>query len=62
MTFVSSSIDTREGLLAYFISMIVLYVFDIYFKIIITLFFLNRDYVSNVLIAENSDNDDSDED
>ena len=62
MTFVSSSIDTREGLLAYFISMIVLDVFDIYFKIIITLFFLNRDYVSNVLIAENSDNDDSDED
>ncbi|WP_240516600.1 hypothetical protein [Brachyspira sp. G79] len=47
ITFLSSPINSRENLLSYFIAMIVLYIFDIYFKIIISLFFLNRDYISS---------------
>ena len=60
ITFLSTSIDTREGLLSYFISMIVLYIFDIYFKVIMSLFFLNRDYImsNNVSVDETVDDDD----
>ena len=60
ITFLSTSIDTREGLLTYFISMIVLYIFDIYFKVIMSLFFLNRDYImsNNVSVDETVDDDD----
>lgn len=47
LSFPSAPKDTREGLLYYFLSMALLYLFDSYFKIIITLFFLNRDFVVN---------------
>ncbi|MEI0579469.1 hypothetical protein [Brachyspira pilosicoli] len=47
ITFPSAPMDTREGVLYYFISMIILYFFDTYFKILITLYFLNRDFVTN---------------
>ena len=51
-TFFPSSLNNREDLLSYFISMIVLYIFDTYFKIITALFFLNRDYFSNMQYDE----------
>lgn len=60
MTFFPTSLESREGLLSFFIAMIVLHVFDIYFKIIITLFFLNRDYVSSAY--ENDDDKENEED
>ncbi len=47
ISFPSAPADTREGLLYYFLSRVLLYLFDTYFKIIIALFFLNRDFVSN---------------
>lgn len=57
ITFPSAPIDTKEGILYYFLSSISLYIFDTYFKIIIALFFLNRDFVNNARIEE----DDEDE-
>lgn len=45
LSFPSAPKETREGLLYYFLSMGLLYLFDAYFKIIMTLFFLNRDFV-----------------
>ena len=57
ITFPSAPIDTKEGILYYFLSSISLYIFDTYFKIIIALFFLNRDFVNNAQIEE----DDEDE-
>lgn len=47
LSFSSASIDTREGLLYYFLSMIIYYPFNTYFKIVVALFFLNRDYIHN---------------
>ena len=47
ISFPSAPKETREGLLYYFLSMGLLYLFDAYFKTIITLFFLNRDFVAN---------------
>lgn len=47
LSFPSAPKETREGLLYYFLSMGLLYLFDAYFKTIITLFFLNRDFVVN---------------
>ena len=47
ISFPSAPNETREGLLYYFLSMGLLYLFDAYFKVIITLFFLNRDFVEN---------------
>ncbi|KLI32682.1 hypothetical protein SZ50_08350 [Brachyspira hyodysenteriae] len=52
MTLFPVSLENREGLLSYFIAMIVLYIFNTYFQIIITLFFLNRDYVSSNMIED----------
>lgn len=60
VTFFPTSLESREGLLSFFIAMIVLHVFDIYFKIIITLFFLNRDYVSSAY--KNDDDKENEED
>ncbi|MEI0558884.1 hypothetical protein [Brachyspira intermedia] len=59
MTLFPLSIDNREGLLSYFIAMIVLYIFNTYFKIIITLFFLNRDYVSSNMQEDDEENDEN---
>lgn len=59
VSFPSAPIDTREGLLYYFLSMTLLYIFDSYFKVLVTLYFLNRDYVSSnssVLDEEADDN------
>ncbi|PTY39342.1 hypothetical protein [Brachyspira hampsonii] len=55
MTIFPASTENREGLLSYFIAMIVLYIFNTYFQIIITLFFLNRDYVSSNMLEEDDD-------
>ncbi|OEJ13869.1 hypothetical protein BFL38_03770 [Brachyspira hampsonii] len=55
MTIFPASTENREGLLSYFIAMIVLYIFNTYFQIIITLFFLNRDYVSSNMIEDDDD-------
>lgn len=61
ITFLSSPINSRENLLSYFIAMIVLYIFDIYFKIIISLFFLNRDYISSTQSDDEDEDNDTDE-
>ena len=55
MTLFPLSIENREGLLSYFIAMIVLYIFNTYFQIIITLFFLNRDYVASSMQEEDEE-------
>ena len=47
ISFPSAPIDTRDGILYYSLSMIILNIFDTYFKVIIALFFLNRDFLSN---------------
>lgn len=60
MTLFPSSIENREGLLSYFAAMIILYIFNTYFQIITTLFFLNRDYVSSSM-QENEDDEYDDE-
>ncbi|MEI0530732.1 hypothetical protein R4I97_04135 [Brachyspira pilosicoli] len=52
ITFPSAPIDTREGVLYYFLSMIILYFFDTYFKILISLYFLNRDFVTNATLDD----------
>ncbi|WP_241509699.1 hypothetical protein [Brachyspira hyodysenteriae] len=57
MTLFPVSLENREGLLSYFIAMIVLYIFNTYFQIIITLFFLNRDYVSSNMIEDDEDDE-----
>ncbi|WP_300370116.1 hypothetical protein [Brachyspira sp.] len=57
ITIFPTSIENREGLLLFFIATIILNIFDIYFKIIITLFFLNRDYISSMY----TDNNDTEE-
>ena len=53
ITFPSAPMDTREGVLYYFLSMIILYFFDTYFKILITLYFLNRDFVTSATLDDN---------
>ena len=55
ITLFPASIENRESLLLYFIAMIVLYIFNTYFQIIITLYFLNRDYVSNMNTYDDED-------
>ena len=52
ITFPSAPMDTREGVLYYFLSMIILYFFDTYFKILISLYFLNRDFVTNAALDD----------
>lgn len=47
LLFSSGSIDTREGLLSYFMTIAIFYPFNTYFKIIIAVFFLNIDYISS---------------
>lgn len=61
ITFPSAPIDTKEGLLYYFISSISLYIFDTYFKIIIALFFLNRDFVNSTQLEEDDDEEEDNE-
>lgn len=61
ITFPSAPIDTKEGLLYYFISSISLYIFDTYFKIIIALFFLNRDFVNSAQLEEDDEEEDNEE-
>ncbi|WP_295153701.1 hypothetical protein [uncultured Brachyspira sp.] len=60
ITFFPASIENRENLLSFFIAMIVLHIFDIYFKIIIALFFLNRDYISSIYVYDEDKEDDKD--
>ena len=57
ITFPSAPIDTKEGILYYFVSSVSLYIFDTYFKIIIALFFLNRDFVNSAQIEEDDEED-----
>ena len=52
ITFPSAPMDTREGVLYYFLSMIILYFFDTYFKVLISLYFLNRDFVTSASLDE----------
>ena len=59
ITFPSTPIDTKEGILYYFLSSISLYIFDTYFKIIIALFFLNRDFVNNARIEEDDEDEEN---
>lgn len=47
ISFPSAPIDTRDGVLYYALSMILLHIFDTYFKIIISLYFLNIDFINN---------------
>ena len=54
ITFPSAPMDTREGVLYYFLSMIILYFFDTYFKILISLYFLNRDFVTNASLDDDN--------
>lgn len=47
LTFMGSEINTREGLLSFFVSNILYYLFNGYFKVLLTLFFLNLDYLNS---------------
>ncbi len=47
LTFMSGELNTREGLLSFFTSNILYYLFNGYFKVLITLFFLNLDYLNS---------------
>ena len=61
ITFPSAPIDTKEGILYFFTSSILLYIFDTYFKIITTLFFLNRDFVNSTQLEEDDDENNEEE-
>ena len=47
ISFITGSINTREGLMSFFIANFFYYTFNSYFKIIIALFFLNSDYINS---------------
>lgn len=47
LLFSSGTVETREGLLSYFLTIGIFYPFNTYFKIIIAIFFLNRDYFNS---------------
>lgn len=47
ISFITGSINTREGLLSFFIANFFYYTFNSYFKIIIALYFLNSDYINS---------------
>ena len=47
VSFITGSINTREGLLSFFIANFFYYTFNSYFKIIIALYFLNSDYINS---------------
>jgi len=47
ISFITGTINTREGLLSFFIASFFYYTFNSYFKIIIALYFLNSDYINS---------------
>lgn len=47
LTLIRGSINTREGLLSFFIANILYYTFGGYFKIMVSLYFLNCDYLNS---------------